>query len=401
MPTANPTPTTWLDELNHQRWLDDGFAKILRFALRSVRPAGGFHYLDGDGLPMPDRSPELFLTARMAWISSAGVRRGVPGSGALLDHAMDSLLGFHWDAEHEGWFTQPGTETRKSTYDHVHCGMAASGAMAAGHPRAGELMDRVIEVIDRRLWDPSTQTLFESFAPDWSDGEDYRGANANMHSTEAFILMGHATGDRVWHDRAYAVADRLINGAARAQGWLLPEHFSADWVPDLGYNRDLPNDPFRPYGATFGHSLEWARFLMQLDRSPWVGGQTWLPEAAEALTRRALDGGWGIDGLEGLPYTVDWDGTPVATVRLHWPVCEGIQAAAELARATGDPHWEAWYRRLWDHAAHRWIDDRGTWRNELGPDLLEAGSVWPGRPDLYHCGGALSAARLAGNQPLG
>ena len=395
------TTNSWLDEPTHHAWLDDGFAKVLRFAQRSIRREGGFHHLDGDGEPLANKPPQLFLTARMAWVSSAGVRQGIPGAGALLDHAMDGLLGFHWDAENEGWLTEPGTITRKSTYDHVHVGMAASGAMAAGHPRAAELMDRVISVIDRRLWDPVTQTLLESFAPDWTDSEDYRGANANMHGTEAFILMGHATGDRVWHDRAYAVAQRLIDGAAREQGWLLPEHFSADWEPDLGYNRDRPNDPFRPYGATFGHSLEWARFLLQLDRSPWVGGQAWLPEAAEALTRRALDGGWGIDGLEGIPYTVDWDGTPVATLRLHWPVCEGIQAAGELVRTTGDPHWEQWYRRLWDHAALLWIDDRGTWRNELGPDLLEAGTVWPGRPDLYHAGGALQVARTAGNQPLG
>lgn len=394
------TPETWLDNPTHHAWLEHRFSDLLTFALPSIRPEGGFHYLGGDRRPMADKPPMLFLTARMAWVSSAGVREGIPGAGRLLDHAMDSLLGFHWDAEHRGWLTQPGTVTRKSTYDHVHCGMAASGAMAADHPRAAELMERVVEVIDTRLWDESTQTLLESFAPDWSDSEDYRGANANMHGTEAMILMGAATGDRVWHDRAYAVAQRLIDGFARAEGWLLPEHFAADWTPDLGYNRDRPNDPFRPYGATFGHSLEWARFLLQLDRSPWVGGQPWLLEAAEALSRRALDGGWGIDGIEGIPYTVDWAGSVVADVRLHWPVCEGIQASAELVRATGDDHWEQWYRRLWDHAAAVWIDEHGAWINEVDASMVEAGSVWPGRPDVYHAAGAVRAATLAGKHPL-
>ncbi len=400
-PATGPSAGSWLDNPTHLGWLDDNFAAVLRFAQRSIRPEGGFHYQATDGTPMPGRHPQLFLTARMAWTSSEGVRRGLPGSGALLDHAMDSLLGFHWDRVHIGWLTEPGMTTRKSTYDHVHVGMAASGALAAGHPRAHELMERIVDVIDARLWDPDTESLVESYAEDWTDPEDYRGANANMHSTEAFILMGHVTGDRVWHDRAYAVARRLIDGAARAQDWLLPEHFSAGWQPLPDYNRDDPNHPFRPYGATFGHSLEWARFLLQLDRSPWVGGQPWLREAAEALTQRALDAGWGVDGRPGLPYTVDWDGTPVATVRLHWPVCEGIQTSAELVRVTGDPHWESWYRRLWDHAALLWIDERGTWRNELSEDLGEGGLVWPGRPDVYHCGGALTAARSAGNQPLG
>ena len=98
-----------------------------------------------------------------------------------------------------------------------------------------------------------------------------------------------------------------------------------------------------------------------------------MPESAEALTRRALDGGWGIDGVEGIPYTVDWDGTPVASVRLHWPVCEAIQASAELIRTTGDEHWEQWYSRLWDHAAAVWIDENGAWRNEVDAKLHEAG----------------------------
>ena len=125
-----------------------------------------------------------------------------------------------------------------------------------------------------------------------------------------------------------------------------------------------------------------------------------MPESAEALTRRALDGGWGIDGVEGIPYTVDWDGTPVASVRLHWPVCEAIQASAELIRTTGDEHWEQWYSRLWDHAAAVWIDENGAWRNEVDANLHEAGSVWPGRPDVYHAVGALRSPHTAGNQPL-
>ena len=194
----------------------------------------------------------------------------------------------------------------------------------------------MVEVVDTHLWDDDTRTLRESFAPDWSDPEDYRGANANMHGVEAFIAMGHATGDALWHERALDVADRLVNRAARAHDWLLPEHFSTTWDELPDYNRDDPQHPFRPFGATFGHSLEWARFLLQLEASPLVASPGWLREGAEQLTRRALDGGWALDGRPGLVYTVDWDGAPVADVRLHWPVCEGIQVTAALVRRTGD-----------------------------------------------------------------
>ena len=148
--------TSLLDDAGHRTWLHDRETAALSFAQASIRPEGGFHYLGADRRPLADRPPALFLTARMAWVSSAGVRDGIPGSERLLDHAMDSLLGFHWDAENRGWLTQPGTPTRKATYDHMHCAMAASGALAAGHPRAHELLDRVVDVVDTRLWDEDT-----------------------------------------------------------------------------------------------------------------------------------------------------------------------------------------------------------------------------------------------------
>ena len=90
------------------------------------------------------------------------------------------------------------------------------------------------------------------------------------------------------------------------------------------------------------------------------------------------------------PGRVDWDGDAVADVRLHWPICEGIQASAFLLRRTGDTHWEGWYRRLWDHAARYFIDENGAWRNELDEDMRQGTQVWPGRPDVYHCTGALT-----------
>ena len=84
----------------------------------------------------------------------------------------------------------------------------------------------------------------------------------------------------------------------------------------------------------------------------------------------------------------------MSTVRLHWPVCEGIQATASLHRLTGEAFWETWYRRLWDHAARYFIDPGSSWINELDDDGGEGSAVWPGRPDVYHGGGAYLAALL-------
>ena len=188
---------SWLDEPSHRVWLERRLADVLTFALRSIRPEGGFHHLDADGVPLAGRPPQLFLTARMAYASALGVRHGIPGSGELLDHAMESLTGLHADARHGGWLSEPGSVTRKATYDHVHVGLAAATALGVEHPAAGTLLDQVVEVVEGRLWDESSQALLESFAPDWTDSEDYRGANANMHGLEAFLAMGTATGDAI------------------------------------------------------------------------------------------------------------------------------------------------------------------------------------------------------------
>jgi mannose/cellobiose epimerase-like protein (N-acyl-D-glucosamine 2-epimerase family) len=377
----------WTEQPTHLAWLDDQLRALVRFSLGTVRPDGGFHYPAADGTPQPGRGVELFLTARMTHMASIAHLRGIPGAGRLLDHGVRSLSGVFVDGEHGGFVSSLGNPSgRKMTYDQVHVGLAASSASAAGHPDAGPLLDQVAEVIDTHLWEADEGMLRESFAADWSDCEEYRGANATMHGVEAFLAMGDVTGDPRWHHRAYGMADRIVNVGARALGWLVPEHFDARWQVDLDYNADQPDHPFRPYGATYGHLLEWARFLVNLDASPVVAPSPWLLEAAQSLTESALSG-WGADGVEGMVYTVGWDRHPVSRLRLHWPVCEGIQACAAIDTATGGSRWEAWYRTLWDHAS-RFIDEQGTWVNELDTDLRPSGTVWPGRPDVYHCVGA-------------
>ncbi len=382
--------TSWTRLDSHRRWCERGLERVLWFVRGSIEPRGGFAYLDRDGRPMSGRDPELFLTARMVHVAAHGHARGIPGAGALLDHGMQSLTGAFADADHGGWhsrFVDPAG--RKSVYDHVHVALAASTAHAVGHPIADRLIDRVIEVIDGHLWDDEACGLRESFAADWSDSEAYRGANANMHGVEAFLALADATGENRWVDRALRVAARIVDRHARDRSWLIPEHYDASWAPQPDYHRDHPDDPFRPYGATPGHSLEWARLLIELHEHG--ADADWLVDAAQRLMRRALDDGWSLDGRPGLVYTVDWSGAPVSTVRLHWPVCEGIQAAAAAFRVTGDRHWEQWYRVLWDHAATYFLDDRGTWIGELDATMSEGGTVWPGRPDVYHGAGALLA----------
>src|SRR5690554_673478 len=123
----------------------------------------------------------------------------------------------------------------------------------------------------------------ESFARDWTGEEDYRGINANMHTVEAYLAAADVTGDKTLLQRALRITERAVHQLARSHAWRLPEHFTGSWEPQLNYNVDSPAHPFRPYGATIGHSFEWARLTLQLAASLQQSGLAhphWMREDA-------------------------------------------------------------------------------------------------------------------------
>jgi mannose/cellobiose epimerase-like protein (N-acyl-D-glucosamine 2-epimerase family) len=171
---------------------------------------------------------------------------------------------------------------------------------------------------------------------------------------------------------------------ARGHGYLLPEHYSSDWEPMLDYNRERPDDPFRPFGCTPGHLLEWSRLLLQLEAT-LPDAPAWLAEDARQLFDTAVRVGWGVDGAPGFVYTVDWEGAPVVRTRMHWVVAEAIGAAAAMHRRTGEQELLRWSDTWWAYA-HEYLVDRahGSWHHELDPANLPSATVWQGKPDVYH-----------------
>jgi sulfoquinovose isomerase len=206
---------------------------------------------------------------------------------------------------------------------------------------------------------------------------------------EALLATGDATGDGVWYDRARRIAERLIDDVARAHDWRVVEHFDAGWRPLPDYNADQPRHPFRPYGVTPGHGLEWSRLVLQVGAGV-PEAPAWILDAARGLFARAVEDGRLEPG--GFVYTTDADGRPVVSDRLHWVVCEAIGAAAALHAVTGDRDYERHYRTAWDFAGRHLIDRvGGSWHAELDDDLRPSTGTWSGKPDVYH---ALQAAIL-------
>ena len=390
---------TWLGSPVHGRWLEQETDSLLRFAAASRHPDGGFAWLDDDGAPVREPPVELWISCRMTHVFSLGHLIGRPGCGALADHGIAALEGRFLDEEHGGWFAKVGPEgpttTDKTAYEHAFVVLAAASATAAGRPGGAALLGRALETLVGRFWDDDAGMVVEQWDRDWTTLDGYRGVNANMHSVEALLSAADVLGDTSLRDKAERILTRVVHDLAAGNRWRIPEHFDAQWQPALEYNIDEPAHPFRPYGATIGHWLEWARLALDLRASLGDRAPDWMLSDAVALFEASVREGWSVDGAPGFVYTVDWNGHPVVRERMHWVAAEATATAAALHEATGDPAYAAWYETFWEHVATHFRDDeRGSWRHELSPTLAPSGLTWAGKPDVYHAVQATLLPRL-------
>ncbi len=380
----------WVALTGHRTWLLARANDLLDFFEgASIDPAGGFRDLDDDGRPFVSGadvpySRQVQAVSRMVHCFAIARLMGRPGAEAMIDHGMDFLWNAHRDKQNGGYFWAMGDDgpidDSKQAYGHAFVLLAASSAKAAGHPQADRLLADVTAVINERFWEEEHGAVAEEFERDWRPKSTYRGQNCNMHLTEALMAAFEVTDDRSYLDKAERIADLLIRRAAAANGWHLPEHFTRSWTVD----KDYIGDPmFRPPGTTPGHSLEWARLILQL----WeLGGRRldWLPEAARSLFVRAVADGWDL-ATGGFYYTLDYDMRPLVRDRYWWPCTEGIGAATFLNVLDGAPVYEEWYRRIWDWCATNLIDRaNGSWRPQVNDALVATTGPFFGRTDIYH-----------------
>ena len=394
----------WLDNPAHEEWLAAEGDRLLDFGRAARLEEGGFAWLDDRGAPDRSRPAPLWVTCRMTHVYALAHLLGRPGAAALADHGVAALLpraGRFHDDDHGGWFAELGdsgpTGTAKTAYEHAFVVLAASSAVAAERPGAPVLLEAALDVFAEHFWDEEAGMVVEEWDRSFSTLDDYRGVNANMHSVEAMLAVADVTGEEVWRQRALRVVTRVVHELAAGHDWRIPEHFDTSWTPRLDYHRDEPAHPFRPYGATIGHWLEWSRLALHLraglgDRAP-----DWLLPDARSLFEAAVREGWAVDGADGFVYTVDWDGTPVVRERMHWVVAEATATAAVLHAVTGDPSYDEWYRRWWDYAAEHLLDrEGGSWHHELSASNGPSSQTWEGKPDVYHA----FQATLVPRQPV-
>ncbi|WP_053352311.1 AGE family epimerase/isomerase [Leucobacter musarum] len=396
-----------IDTPEHRAWLDEQTRLLLEFSEPALDPEAGFSWLDDAGRPVTAEGSQLWLAGRYTYCAVLGHLLGFPGQAQRVEHGLAFLRsGALRDTADGGWFVTVGAadpaanSALKESYGHAFVLLAAASAKLAGFD-ADDLYADVLTELER-WWEPGPQMYADTWDREFTTLDPYRGANPNMHLVEAGLLAYEADGDPRHIERSTAIVRRLIGEVTAQNEWRLPEHYLEDWTPDPEYGADSPDSHFRPYGATVGHWLEWARLIVALEtaqRAALGESDSWLIDAAQNLFRRALADAWDED-RGGFAFSTDWSGNILNDHRFHWVIAEAIGTSAVLYRVTGNSEYADWYARFWAYAAEHHIETDGSWIHELDVDGAPASGTWSGKPDLYHALQATLFAQLPATHTL-
>ena len=385
-----------IDTQENREFLKKGAQDLLDFGRQFPSPGGGSYYLSDDGTPWKERNRETWITCRMAHVYSIGSMMGDAAGKELARAAVKGLMGELKDKKNGGWYAGLTKDDEilptKQCYAHAFVILAATSAKLAGIEGADELLKEALAVYDDRFWNEDDGLSYDTWDTEFTLLDDYRGINANMHTVEAFLAAADCLGEagEKYRIRAGRIIDHVI-GWAKENSYRIPEHFTKDWKPDLEKNREKPDDPFKPYGATPGHGIEWSRLISQ-----WAGSvadfgncayksREAYTEAACALYDRAVADAWNCDGAEGIVYTTDWNGNAVVHDRMHWTLAEAINTSAVLYRITGNKKYADDYAVFMKYLDTVVLDHScGSWYHQLDEHNRLKETVWPGKSDLYH-----------------
>lgn len=387
---------------------------IIELARGSRLPVG-FGYLNSDGSLDPERPAELWITCRMTHVFSLAHLMGYPGAQDLANHGINALRTYFHDPLYGGWYSsiEPNpddagdavpVDDSKAAYAHAFVLLAANSGVAADCDGAEELLDWALESQNERWYEEPYGRVRESWDRAFTVTEAYRGINANMHTVEAYLAVADLTDNRELLDRAVNILHFVATQSA-SHNWRIPEHFDEHWniLPD--YNIDEPAHPFRPFGVTPGHALEWSRLMLQARGSLIAKGETppeWMLTSARALYNQGVADGWQVDGAPGFIYTTDFGGETVVRQRMHWVLAEAIGAAVVTDKVLAEEDPESLEREnlnqqigtWWEYAQEYLIEKPGHWLHEVDGDNRFATGTWPGKPDAYHVMQMLILPRL-------
>ena len=87
--------------------------------------------------------------------------------------------------------------------------LAASSGAVVELPGARGLLNDALGVWDQRFFDAEAGMFVDSWDRAFTQLDDYRGVNANMHGVEALLAAADVTGDHVLRQRALGIAGQV------------------------------------------------------------------------------------------------------------------------------------------------------------------------------------------------
>jgi glucose-6-phosphate isomerase len=344
------------------------------YAEQSVDPSGGmYHFYLDDGRVYNASTRHLVSATR--FVVTNAMAHELSGEATFKERAAHALRfvetafydaahdGYHWTIQWQDGRAAPIDPTRHM-YGLAFVMLAAAKAVQIGIADAHGLLERTFALAERRFYDPAAGLYADDASADWTLS-GYRGQNANMHTCEALITAFAATRDTRYIERAESIAHHITVRQAALCGGGIWEHYSADWQPDLEYNRLDSSNIFRPWGFQPGHFTEWAKLLCQLD-THWQAD--WHLPRAKELFDRALAVAWDAEH-GGIHYGFGLDERICDAAKYHWVQAESMAAAAILGVRTGEAKYWDWYDRLWHYCWQHFVDhQQGAWFRLLTAD---------------------------------
>jgi mannose/cellobiose epimerase-like protein (N-acyl-D-glucosamine 2-epimerase family) len=351
-------------EFHTTKFLTDHCQSILDFYNpHIVDKTGGFfqNFLDNGEIFNADFRQLVSSTRIVVNYATAATVLKQPEYLAIARHGLDYIESHHWQEESQNYaWTLEAHKPKDMTqqaYGYAFVLLAYAAAKKNGVIAVDEPLFNIYQLLEQRFW----QAEFGLYADEISiDGvlSDYRGQNANMHLCEAMIAAYEATENEMFLDRAFLIAENIIQRQAAQTGGLIWEHFDVNFATDWQYNKEDPKNLYRPWGFQPGHQTEWSKLLLMLNRHRPT---PWLLKSAKNLFDRAVDIAWDVK-YGGLIYGFDPEENWCDDDKYFWVQAESFAAAALLYQATGEAKYMVHYNKLWQYSWQHMIDHKyGAW----------------------------------------
>ena len=351
---------------NDRRFLIDHIDSVMKFYHPHCidnNTGGFFQYFRDDGSIYDFDTKHLVSSTRFIFnYSMAAIQFDSKDYLDAALHGVNYLRDSHLNKNTGGYaWTMKGSKVEDSTnycYGLAFVLLAYSSAYKAGILNAKDYIEETYELMEKYFWSKEYGLYSDEISADWKVVSSYRGQNVNMHSCEALIAAFEATGSQKYLDRALLIGKNIcIRQAGLAEG-LIWEHYDSKWEINWVYNKNRPDDLFRPWGFQVGHLAEWAKLLLILERHV---KEDWLLTRAQELFDDAVEMGWD-EKSEGLFYGFAPNGDICDKDKYFWVQAESLAAAAVLANRTGDDYYWEWYDRIWSYSWKHMIDHKyGAW----------------------------------------